>query len=42
MSDMTTTGGAARRMPKFLRNVDPAVESSFSWIIALLVFLIVY
>ena len=38
MSDTTTTGGAARRMPKFLRNVDPAVATSFACIIALLVF----
>ncbi|MDQ2632925.1 MAG: ABC transporter permease [Pseudomonadota bacterium] len=38
MSDTTTTGGGARRMPKFLRHVDPAVATSFACIVALLVF----
>ena len=38
MSDTTTTGGVAGRMPKFLRKVDPAVATSFACIVLLLVF----
>lgn len=38
MSDTATTGGAASRMPKFLRRVDPAVATAFACIVALLVF----
>ncbi len=38
MSDMTTTGGLASRMPKSLRKLDPAVATAFACIIALLVF----
>jgi ribose transport system permease protein len=38
MSDTTTTGGAASRIPKFLRKADPAVATAFACIIALLVF----
>ena len=37
MSDATTTGQPAARLPKFLRTVDPAVATSFACIIALLV-----
>ena len=37
MSDATTTGQPAARLPKFLRKVDPAVATSFACIIALLV-----
>jgi ribose transport system permease protein len=38
MSDATTTGRLAGRMPRFLRKVDPAVATSFACIVALLVF----
>jgi ribose transport system permease protein len=38
MSDMTTNGGLASRMPGPLRKVDPAVATAFACIIALLVF----
>lgn len=38
MSDTATTDGAASRMPRFLRRVDPAVATAFACIIVLLVF----
>lgn len=38
MSDTVTSGGAMSRMPKFLRNADPAVATAFACIVALLVF----
>ncbi|MEQ1943391.1 ABC transporter permease [Mesorhizobium sp. VNQ89] len=38
MSDTVTSGGAMSRMPKLLRNADPAVATAFACIVALLVF----
>lgn len=38
MSEAATTEGAASRMPRFLRRVDPAVATSFACIMVLLVF----